>query len=96
MAESTEDFGGGRTHDEALLERLERSWGYDDDYSSPDCRICDEPILFSQGRLHHIMPAIPKPTAPFPSDAYTVEQMAWGRQLGEWTLRTSSHQAALR
>lgn len=81
-------------YDDWKWQRVAEEWGVKADEQA-DCSVCGEPILFSQGRLRHALPAVKKPAAPFGTDAYTVEQMRWGFELGEWTLRTSTHQATL-
>ena len=69
-------------------------WGVTADEQAK-CSVCGEPVLFSQGRLRHSLPAMKRPAAPFGTDAYNVEEMRWGTLLGIWTLKTSDHSAAL-
>jgi hypothetical protein len=81
--------------DEMRDQWIQEEWSYRNG-EPPACSICGEPTQFSQGRLRHATPAIPKMSAQFGTDAYYDEQSAWGRRMGEFTLRTGTHAAEVK
>lgn len=80
-------------YDDWRWQRVSEEWGIKAEEQA-ECSVCGEPVLFSQGRLRHSIPAIKRPAAPFGSEAYDLEQARWGITLGEWLIRTG-HPAVL-
>ncbi len=81
-------------YDDFRDELIRREW--DTDGAPPECRICGDPIQWTGRGFLHVMPrtlAVPATTAEPGSIEYTAQQVARGFDLGDWIIRTSSHQA---
>lgn len=61
-----------------------------------DCAICGAPIQWTGRQYLHVAPAAPREMRAEPgSDEYTAGQIGWGYELGDWIMRTCTHEARL-
>lgn len=81
-------------YDDFRDELIAREW--ETDGVPPECAVCGAPIQWAGSRFLHVAPSAPREMRGEPGTIdYTVGQVAWGWDLGDWILRTSGHAAAL-